>query len=218
MEQKEKTTIKESSIKTPDNTRLVRNKHKSHVPWQRLTLSLLGIANTNNLLGYTKDSFAQAEGFKDWIDFQKNNKFSEAFITGKGSRYVYSIKPIFNNEAELLKAQKAEFSKIVKDNIEFSPAKIVVQYLPLLTPASVKKETGLSVGVKSDINPSLLSVNGVTVQQAAHNIWASHFSESKTSESDIRNMILDIISVGKKEFEKRLTSQDNSESEIPKCS
>lgn len=38
-----------------------------------------------------KDSFAKAEGFKDWNDFKQNNKFSENFINGKQSRFIHKI-------------------------------------------------------------------------------------------------------------------------------
>lgn len=43
---------------------------------------------------WSLDEYAKAEGFKDWKDFEQNNKFSQNFINGKQSRYVYSIKPI----------------------------------------------------------------------------------------------------------------------------
>jgi hypothetical protein len=40
------------------------------------------------------DNYAKAEGFKDWEDFEKNNKFSSNFINGTQSRYIYSITPL----------------------------------------------------------------------------------------------------------------------------
>jgi hypothetical protein len=40
------------------------------------------------------DQYAKAEGFKDWNDFKKNNKFSTNFINGSQNRYVYSIKTV----------------------------------------------------------------------------------------------------------------------------
>ena len=42
--------------------------------------------------------------------------------------------------------------------------------LPKITPVSAKKETGVKVGSKLDISPSLLSGNGVSVAQAAHDL------------------------------------------------
>jgi hypothetical protein len=41
---------------------------------------------------FSGDEYAKAEGFKDWIDFQENNNFSQNFVDGKQSRYVYEIK------------------------------------------------------------------------------------------------------------------------------
>jgi len=40
---------------------------------------------------WEKDDFAKAEGFLDWEDFEKNNKFSANFVRGSQSRYVYQI-------------------------------------------------------------------------------------------------------------------------------
>lgn len=51
-----------------------------------------------------KDSFAKAEGFKDWNDFEQNNKFSENFINGKQSRFIHKIDP-FQSIFQLDKSQ-----------------------------------------------------------------------------------------------------------------
>jgi adenosyl cobinamide kinase/adenosyl cobinamide phosphate guanylyltransferase len=40
---------------------------------------------------FTKDEFAVKEGFKDWNDFNTNNKYSANFIKGLQRRYVYSV-------------------------------------------------------------------------------------------------------------------------------
>jgi len=40
---------------------------------------------------WDKNDFAKSEGFKDWKDFEENNKFSNNFINGTSSRYIYSI-------------------------------------------------------------------------------------------------------------------------------
>jgi AraC-like DNA-binding protein len=43
---------------------------------------------------FSQDEYAKAEGFKDWKDFENNNKFSTNFINGDQDRFVYSIKPV----------------------------------------------------------------------------------------------------------------------------
>lgn len=40
-----------------------------------------------------KDSYAKAEGFKSWKDFEENNKFSDKFIKGEEVRYIYKVEP-----------------------------------------------------------------------------------------------------------------------------
>lgn len=44
-----------------------------------------------------QDLYAKAEGFRNWLDFVMNNKFSKAFISGEEFRFVYSIKKVEDN-------------------------------------------------------------------------------------------------------------------------
>ena len=53
--------------------------------------------SNNKLRSMLKDDFAKQEGFEDWNDFEKNNKYSSKFIKGDEIRYVYSVKPIFED-------------------------------------------------------------------------------------------------------------------------
>lgn len=65
------------------------------------------------------DDFAKAEGFADWADFKKNAKFSENFINGKQTRFIYSVQPaksadqtIVVSEVETPKKPTPEFDKL----------------------------------------------------------------------------------------------------------
>ena len=62
--------------------------------------------NTKQSLVRSKDDFAKAEGFKNWSDFQLNNKFAQKFISGEAGRYIYSVKPIGEIKDEIGAAQK----------------------------------------------------------------------------------------------------------------
>jgi hypothetical protein len=46
----------------------------------------------------TLDIFAEKEGFKNWKDFEENNKFSTNFINGSQDRFVYDIKVIKSDQ------------------------------------------------------------------------------------------------------------------------
>ena len=93
----------------------------------------------------------------------------------------------------------AELEQIQEDLTENNLETIVLNNLPKITPVSAAKETGGKVGSKLDINPSLLSGNGKTVDQAAHDIWESNFGiDSTTTTEDIRDIIIDILSSGSK--------------------
>ena len=61
---------------------------------------------TKQSLVRSKDDFAKAEGFKNWSDFQLNNKFSQKFISGEAGRYIYSVKPMGEIKDEIGAAQK----------------------------------------------------------------------------------------------------------------
>jgi hypothetical protein len=89
----------------------------------------------------------------------------------------------------------------------------VLRYMPKISPESAKAETGAKTGTKSDIHVSMLSKTGVTVQQAAHDIWQSEFSsvDSRLDESDIRDIIIDILTSGSK---KAYESQFKESSEL----
>lgn len=40
------------------------------------------------------DSFARAEGFTSWTDFEQNNKFSKNFVNGSQLRFIYRVTPM----------------------------------------------------------------------------------------------------------------------------
>ena len=48
---------------------------------------------TNKSSVRSKDSFAKAEGFKNWSDYTNNNRFMQNFIKGDTTRYVFGITP-----------------------------------------------------------------------------------------------------------------------------
>jgi hypothetical protein len=92
----------------------------------------------------------------------------------------------------------AELEQLQEGLAESNLETIVLNNLPKITPVSAKKETGAKVGTKLDISPSLLSGNGVTVDQAANDIWEDNFVDTGIDTQDVRNIIIDILSSGSK--------------------
>lgn len=92
----------------------------------------------------------------------------------------------------------SELEEIQKDLDVTHPETIVLNNLPKITPVSAIKETGVKVGTKLDISPSLLSGNGKTVDQAANDIWDDNFRDTGIEAEDVRNIIIDILSSGSK--------------------
>jgi hypothetical protein len=87
---------------------------------------------------------------------------------------------------------------------EFSVPVIIAKNMPKITPESAKKETGGITGINRDISISLLSNDGMTVQQAAHYINEGEFYEEAgrppTDGQEIRQYIIDILLKGKAKF------------------
>ena len=97
-------------------------------------------------------------------------------------------------------AQRIKELEDMKDDLDATNTEtIVLNNLPKITPISAKKETGMKTGNKFDISPSLLSGNGVSVDQAANNIWENNFGiDSNITTEDIRDIVIDILSSGSK--------------------
>jgi len=92
----------------------------------------------------------------------------------------------------------AELEQIQEDLDDTNTERIVLNNLPKITPISAKKETGMKTGTKFDISPSLLSGNGKSVEQAAHDIWEDNFRDTGIDTQDVRTIIIDILSSGSK--------------------
>ena len=81
---------------------------------------------------------------------------------------------------------------------------LVAKYMPKIHPESAKRETGGKVGVYSDINQSILSNYGVSVEKAAESIKDDYFyNMDKIDVQFIRNIIIDILLMGKNNFIKK---------------
>ena len=55
-----------------------------------------------------RDQFAYNEGFKDWTDFENNNKFSKSFIEQNAPRYVYSVRLVNQSVLGLPSGQQTQ--------------------------------------------------------------------------------------------------------------
>jgi hypothetical protein len=131
------------------------------------------------------------------------------FLAGKRKLYVYDITPVGSvaEEETLTEPLEQEIARLKKEIEEAKfnqgqlsdtmPEMIVVNNWSKITPESAQKETGLKGGTKADISPSLLNKSGVTVDQAANDIWESEFGiDSNVDTQDVKNIIIDILYFG----------------------
>ena len=135
-------------------------------------------------------------------DTSGNYKFTtDTEFYKKYNKSTEEISPNEQLELEINSvAQRIQELESMQDDLDATNTEtIVVNNLPKITPASAKKETGGKTGNTKDISTSMLSANGVTVDQAAHNIWQNNFgTDSNITTEDIRDIIIDILSSGSK--------------------
>lgn len=90
---------------------------------------------------------------------------------------------------------------------------IILENMPLITPASAKRETGGRIGTRGDVHISLLSKKrGITVEKAAETIYQKYGPEGEGllqpefDEGRIRNEIIDILQMGKANYRAQFIS------------
>ncbi|MCP4789176.1 MAG: hypothetical protein GY881_02955 [Gammaproteobacteria bacterium] len=103
-----------------------------------------------------------------------------------------------------------EQSEQIKDLHEDVPELIILQNMPLITPASAEAETGGKVGTKGDISIGLTSSKkGVSVETAAE-LLTSEFPHQLPDEYAVRDTIIEILTTGKVNFRNSIL-QDEKE-------
>ena len=124
-------------------------------------------------------------------------------------------------QLNLLNIELAELEAQQEDALENDPYLLIAINLPKIKPESARKETGVKVGTARDINPSLLSSDGYTVQKAAHYIRELAFYEESgrtpMDEQEIRDEIIEILQVGKDNYMRNYNMQyeiDQKKAEI----
>jgi hypothetical protein len=148
----------------------------------------------NVILYYQEKNYATHATALDYLinkyNWNSSEQSAEEEITPE-ENLQFEINNLIQRIAELQEVQK----ELNTNNLET----IVLNNLPLITPDSARKETGMKTGTKADIKYTLLSGSGVTVDRAAHNIWQNNFGiDSNVTTQDIRDIIIDILSSGSK--------------------
>jgi hypothetical protein len=128
---------------------------------------------------------------------------------------------LLEEQLNLLNIELADLEAQQEEAFENDPYLLIAMNLPKIKPESAYKETGVKIGVGRDINPSLLSNDGYTVQKAAHYIREFAFYEEsgrpRMDEQDIRNEIIEILQVGKANYMRNYDMQydiDQKKAEI----
>jgi hypothetical protein len=116
------------------------------------------------------------------------------------------------DQITILEGELADLEDMKQELLERSIPVLIANNLPKIKPESARRETGVAVGTSKDINPGLLSNNGVSVERAAELINEGLFYEEsgfpEIDMQDIRSYIIDILQTGVKNFVNDYTKQD----------
>lgn len=145
-----------------------------------------------------------------------NNNISNIKATVKNKKitleYLHEQLDVFNEfNKESLKASLEEELynlEMSREGALQSSEYIIVNNLPKISPESARKETGLGIGTKKDINPSFLSKNGKSVEAAAEYLKQNYLEYYPIEEDEIRDIIIDILTSGsRKSYEDSITNE-----------
>lgn len=115
-----------------------------------------------------------------------------------------------------LQYQLTQLEEIKDDMYASSIPVLTAVNMPKITPESARRETGVKIGTDKDINIGLIDSKGKSVEVAAEYLMETEFYEElgfpNVDMQDIRNYIIDILQVGKKNFIDQYTNESQIES------
>jgi hypothetical protein len=177
--------------------------------------------------GFANDKAKLPTRFAEWLQTALLDNFGlvtelNSTKTGLISKSVVSQQSETQNKItvkdriDILEDELKELENLKKDILSSTPEIVIATNLPKITPDSATKETGGKIGVIQDINPNLISKDGVSVERAAENINDNYFYEGsgfpEMDIQDIRNYIINILQIGVKNFVNSYTNQNKIDS------
>ena len=99
----------------------------------------------------------------------------------------------------------------LKETLEQSPEYQIAELMPKILPESARAETGGKVGTKQDVSIGLTSKKGVTVERAAEELVPGlrDVLGYTLDEDIIRNVIIDVLLKGKKQYQQEILGDVN---------
>ena len=110
--------FRDGIYKLPDGT-MIKLEYKGEGVVEYIGDSVIVSANDTNI-SWNADEYARGEGFNDFNDFIRNNSFSQKFINGEETRFIYSVnvisleKPEGVTQEEWDKSSEEEKLKIIE--------------------------------------------------------------------------------------------------------
>lgn len=147
---------------------------------------------------FSEDNFYEA---LSQLDVKELSKLSAMIQTTKNKIFPVIPKVEDLDETALIQNRIDELNEL-KNNRDSIFEVYVADNMLKITPESAAKETGGRVGTSGDINVSLISKSGVSVEAASefiHDNLPEGMAE-RYSDQDIRNIIIDILKIGKKNY------------------
>jgi len=129
--------------------------------------------------------------------------------TFKSQQPESQTKITIKDRIDILENELKELENLKKYILIGTPEVLIAINLPKITPDSATKETGGKIGVNKDINPNLISKDGVSVERAAEDINNDY---PDMDIQTIRNYIIDILQTGVVNFVNSYTNQNRIDS------
>ena len=143
----------------------------------------------------------------DSKDISNEKMFKERFNVNQ--QLESQTKITIKDRIDILENELKELENLKKDILISTPEVLIATNLPKITPDSATKETGGKIGVNKDINPNLISKDGVSVERAAEDINNDY---PDMDIQTIRNYIIDILQTGVVNFVNSYTNQNKIDS------
>jgi hypothetical protein len=116
------------------------------------------------------------------------------------------------DQITILEGELADLEDMKQGMLERSVPVLIATNLPKIKPDSARRETDTGVGTAKDINPGMLSNNGVSVERAAEMLSENLFYEGsgfpEIDVQEIRDYIIDILQTGVKNYVDEFTDQN----------
>lgn len=199
-------------LNTPVTSEIKENSNIDQKVIDRLN-SFDSIEKLNQAWNSPKFTQEQKDLYKDEFTRRKNelNVVPPIILDTETNQEDNYISEIINDNTvseeqkiNTIQSRMDELIDIQEAQADTDPYYHILNSMPLINTKSAEKETGTKVGIGKDINYSFIDKNGVSVDQAAHDVWDGKPEWFNMNTEEIKNEIIDILQIGKTAYKEKI--------------